>query len=209
MNIKPRVFLIDDQAAILKALTRLLNSADFDVKAFESAQEFLDSGDIDEAGCIVLDLSMPDMTGMMLQQALAQQACLLPIIFLSGHADIDISVQAMKLGAADFLTKPVDDERLISAIRIALRKNCLAISNRAESNEVHRLLAGLTPRERQVMALVAAGKPNKQIADALGTVEKTIKVHRARVMTKMKARSLADLVRLADRAGVLSTPLDT
>jgi RNA polymerase sigma factor (sigma-70 family) len=208
MNIKPRIFVVDDQIAILKALKRLLNAADFDVETFESAQEFLDSGNIGTPGCIVLDLSMPGMTGMMLQQALVQRESLLPIIFLSGHGDIDTSVQAMKLGAADFLTKPVDDEKLIGAVRAAFEKNRLANSNRVASDDLQQLLASLTPREREVLMLVTAGKLNKQIADVLGTVEKTIKVHRARVMAKMKVRSLAELVRLADRAGILRSSID-
>src|SRR5450830_630643 len=204
MTIKPCIFLIDDQVDVLKALKRVLNAADFyEVMIFESAQAFLDSGNIYAPGCIVLDLAMPGMTGMMLQQTLVQCASLLPIIFLSAHGDIDTSVQAMKLGAVDFLTKPVDDEKLIDAIQSAIERNRLAMSNQAASNEVLQLLVSLTPREREVLTLVVAGKLNKQIADAMGTVEKTVKVHRARVMTKMKVRSLAELVRLVDRALLL------
>jgi len=208
MNIKPRVFLVDDQADVLKALSRLLCSAGFEVTTFESAQDFLDSGNADALGCLVLDLSMPGMTGLALQQILTLRASVLPIVFLSGYGDIDIGVAAMKLGAADFLTKPVDGDKLIAAVRTAIEKNRQASLSRAELDNINQRLASLTPRERDVLALVVDGKLNKQAADALGTVEKTIKVHRARVMKKMQAKSLAELVRLADRAGIPSSDFD-
>jgi FixJ family two-component response regulator len=182
MNIKPRVFLVDDQAEILKALSRLLCSAGFEVTTFESAPEFLDSGNADAPGCLVLDLSMPGMTGLALQQSLTLRASVLPIVFLTGHGDIDAGVRAMKLGAADFLTKPVDGDKLIAAVRTAIEKNRQANLYRAELDDINQRLVSLTPREREVLALVVDGKLNKQAADALGTVEKTIKVHRARVM---------------------------
>ena len=208
MNIKPRVFLVDDQADVLKALSRLLCSAGFEVTTFESAQDFLDSGNADALGCLVLDLSMPGMTGLALQQILTLRASVLPIVFLTGYGDIDIGVAAMKLGAADFLTKPVDGDKLIAAVRTAIEKNRQASLSRAELDNINQRLASLTPRERDVLALVVDGKLNKQAADALGTVEKTIKVHRARVMKKMQAKSLAELVRLADRAGIPSSDFD-
>src|ERR1700693_3368110 len=208
MNIKPRVFLVDDQADVLKALSRLLCSAGFEVTTFESAQDFLASGNADALGCLVLDLSMPGMTGLALQQILTLRASVLPIVFLSGYGDIDIGVAAMKLGAADFLTKPVDGDKLIAAVRTAIEKNRQANLSRAELDNINQRLASLTPRERDVLALVVDGKLNKQAADALGTVEKTIKVHRARVMKKMQAKSLAELVRLADRAGIPSSDFD-
>jgi FixJ family two-component response regulator len=208
MNIKPRVFLVDDQADVLKALSRLLCSAEFDVTTFESAQDFLDSGNADALGCLVLDLSMPGMTGLALQQILTLHASVLPIVFLTGYGDIDIGVAAMKLGAVDFLTKPVDGDKLIAAVHTAIEKNRQANLHRAELGDINQRLASLTPREREVLMLVVDGKLNKQAADALGTVEKTIKVHRARVMKKMKAKSLAELVRLATRAGVSSADLD-
>jgi FixJ family two-component response regulator len=202
MNRTPRVFLVDDQPAVLKALSRLMISAGFEVAFFGSAQDFLDSDNANAPGCLVLDLAMPGMDGMALQQALVERASALPIIFLTGHGDIDTGVQAMKFGAADFLTKPVDGDKLLSAVRVAVERNLQTHLDRAELDDILERFANLTPRERQVLALIVEGKLNKQAAAELGTVEKTIKVHRARVMTKMKVRSLAELVRLADRVGI-------
>ena len=198
MTSTPTVFLVDDQGAILKALSRLLASAGFDVMAFESAEDFLDAGHHDAPGCLVLDLSMPGMNGLALQTALAQRACVLPLIFLTGHGDIDSGITAMKLGALDFLTKPVDDERLIGAVRVAIDKNRVLRQAQRERVSILARLASLTPREREVLDLLVEGKLNKQVAAQLGTVEKTVKVHRARVMTKMQVRSLTALVRLVD-----------
>ena len=198
----PRVFLVDDQPAVLKALSRLLVSAGLEVASFGSAQAFLDSGNADAVGCLVLDLAMPGMNGMELQQALVARESALPVIFLTGHGDIDTGVQAMKYGAADFLTKPVDGDKLLSAVHAAFELNRQTLLDRADIDEIEERLASLTPREREVLALVVEGKLNKQAAAELGTVEKTIKVHRARVMTKMKVRSLAELVRLVDRVGI-------
>lgn len=202
MNITPQVFLIDDQPAVLKALSRLLGSAGYVVSAFDTAQNFLDSEHAAAAGCIVLDLAMPRMDGLAVQQALKECGSALPIIFLTGHGDIDTGVRAMKLGAFDFLTKPVDDERLIAAVHAAFERNHQLRNDRTERDEILQRLAGLTPREREVLSLVVEGKLNKQVAADLGTVEKTIKVHRARVMAKMKVRTLAELVRLADKVGI-------
>jgi FixJ family two-component response regulator len=198
---QPQVFLVDDQPAVLKALSRLLTSAGFAVRTWGGAQAFLDDlPGLGADGCLVLDLSMPDMGGLALQQALAARASALPIIFLTGHGDIDTGVRAMKLGAADFLTKPVDDERLIAAIGLALAQQRAARGDNDELDSIRQRLATLTPRETEVMDLVVEGLLNKQIAAALGTVEKTVKVHRARVMSKMQVRSVSALVRLADRA---------
>ncbi len=202
MNLTPCVFLVDDQPAVLKALSRLLISAGINVAAFASAQDFLDSDSDNALGCLVLDLAMPGMNGMALQQALAARKSVLPVIFLTGHGDIDTGVQAMKLGAADFLTKPVDGDKLLRAVRVAIDSNRQTRLDRAELDDIVKRLASLTPREREVLALVVQGKLNKQAAAELGTVEKTIKVHRARVMTKMQVRSLAELVRLVDRVGI-------
>jgi len=195
-----RVFLVDDQPAVLKGLERLLRSAGYAVEPYASAQAFLDGGHAADRGCLVLDLSMPEMTGLALQQALAERASVLPVIFLTGHGDIASGVHAMKLGAVDFLTKPVDDERLLAAVALAMQRNRAARSEHAELASIGERLATLTPREREVMDLVIEGRLNKQIADALGTVEKTVKVHRARVMSKMQVRSVTALVRLVDRA---------
>lgn len=196
---EPHVFLVDDQPGILKALRRLLESSGFAVRGFDSGQAFLDSGCAGMPGCVVLDLDMPGMDGLALQQALAARASVLPVIFLSGHGDLDSGVRAMKLGACDFLTKPVDGQRLVAAVRLALQRNREAMADGAERGDILARLASLTPREREVMELVAEGLMNKQIAAALGTAEKTIKVHRARVMAKLQVRSVSALVRLVDR----------
>lgn len=201
MNLASRVFVVDDQPAMLKALARLLRLDGFQVEIFGSANEFLDSGNADAAGCLVLDLAMPGMDGMALQQALLAQSSVLPIIFLTGHGDIDTCVQAMKFGAVDFLTKPFDSDRLLNIVQAALERNRQLRTERAELDEIKVRLGTLTPREREVLRLVVQGKLNKQVAAELGTVEKTIKFHRAAVMTKMKAGSLAGLVRLVEQLG--------
>lgn len=199
MNAAARVFLVDDQPAVLKGLARLLTAAGYTVQAYATAQAFLDSGCANAEGCLVLDMSMPEMDGLALQQALAASASRLPVIFLTGHGDLDSGIRAMKLGAADFLTKPVDDERLIAAVQQALARNHQVRADDAERADIAARLASLTPREAEVMNLVIEGMLNKQVAAALGTVEKTVKVHRARVMAKMQVRSVTALVRLVDR----------
>jgi FixJ family two-component response regulator len=193
------VYLVDDQASVLKALARLLDSAGFEVQAFSSAHDFLARDASAQQGCLVLDLAMPEMGGLALQQQLAARASVLPIIFLTGHGDLDSGIRAMKLGATDFLTKPVDDERLIAAIEHAFAQNLAAHQQGAERDEILARLASLTAREREVMDLVVEGALNKQIAAALGTAEKTVKVHRGRVMAKMQVRSVSALVRQVDR----------
>lgn len=199
MSAGQRVFLVDDQPAVLKGLARLLTAAGFAVEPFGTAQAFLDSGGAAAEGCLVLDMSMPQMDGLALQRALAANGSRLPVIFLTGHGDLDSGIRAMKLGAADFLTKPVDDERLIDAVRAALRRNGQLRAADAERADIAARLASLTPRETEVMNLVVEGLLNKQVAAALGTVEKTVKVQRARVMAKMQVRSVTALVRLVDR----------
>ncbi len=199
MNSPPRVFLVDDQPAILKALERLLRAAGFEVDGYLSAQAFLDSGNAAAAGCLVLDLSMPGMDGLALLHALRQQPCLLPAIFLTGQGDLEAGIRAMKLGAADFLTKPVDGARLIAAIEQAFAHNRRARGAAQERQGICQRLDSLTPREREVLALLVEGLLNKQIGAALGMVEKTVKVHRARILQKMQVRSLTALVRLVDR----------
>jgi FixJ family two-component response regulator len=198
----PCVFLVDDQPAILKALQRLLASDGYAVQSFESAQAFLASGHATAAGCLVLDLSMPDMDGMTLQHALAAQHSVLPVIFLTGHGDIASGVQAMKMGAFDFLTKPVDGDKLLAAVQAALAHNAQLRSAHGERDAIRQRYDSLTAREREVVLLLAEGLLNKQIAAQLGTVEKTIKVHRARVMAKMEVRSAAALVRLLDQLDI-------
>ena len=197
-----RVYLVDDEPAVLKALSRLLRSAGFQVTACNSAREFIAQHQADVPGCLVLDLSMPDFGGLELQQWLAQSRDPLPVVFLTGHGDIPTSVRAMKAGAVDFLTKPVSDERLLHAIREAFGRGREARLKRAEITAVQQRLATLTPREREVCEHVVSGQLNKQIASDLGIVEKTVKVHRARVMEKMGVQSVAELVRLAERVGI-------
>lgn len=195
------VYVVDDDLAVLKATGRLLRAAGLDVRAFNSPLDFLEQYQPDVAGCLLLDLNMPGMTGIDLQEALASRDITLPIVFLSGHGDIPTSVRAVKRGAVDFLTKPVDESALLAAIGAALEKDRGARLARAGLEHIHRRIATLTPREQQVMALVVKGMLNKQIGAELGTVEKTVKVHRARVMRKMQVRSVADLVRLVERIG--------
>ena len=197
------MFVVDDDSSVRKALSRLLQSAGLKVAVFASAEEFLrTSGANPSAGCLVLDVAMPGLNGMDLQQAMAQQASPLPIIFLTGRGDIPMSVRAMKRGAVDFLTKPADEEALIRAVQRAIERDRTARQERAAIAEVQARLLSLTPREREVLEGVIRGQLNKQIAADLGTVEKTIKVHRARVMEKMQAESVPELVRLAQRGGL-------
>jgi FixJ family two-component response regulator len=205
----PTVFLVDDDPAVRQGLSRLLRSAGFNVSPFQSAQDFLDGENFSAPGCIVLDVAVPGLDGLALQEALVARNSELPVIFLTGHGDIAMGVQAMKVGATDFLTKPVDDQTLLDAVRTAIEKNRLALQTRAELDDIRQRLATLTPREREVLALVVAGQLNKQAAAELGTVEKTIKVHRARVMAKMKVSSLAELVRLTSRADIVGPATKT
>jgi FixJ family two-component response regulator len=198
----PTVFVVDDYAPVRKAVSRLLRAAGFAVAAFASAEEFLAQFDPHIPGCLVLDLSMPAVNGLELQRILARKGSVLPIIFLTSHGDIPKSVQAMKRGASDFLTKPVNDEDLLAAIRAAIEKDRALRREQTELSEIRARLATLTPREREVLEHVVTGKLNKQIAGDLGTVEQTVKVHRARVMEKLKVQSVAELVRLTERCGI-------
>lgn len=200
----PTVLVIDDDPSVLKSLARLLRSIELNVATFTSPQEFLDQFEPVIHGCLILDIAMPNFNGLELQQELAVRGNELPVIFLTGHGDIPMSVQAMKQGAIDFLTKPVHDQDLIEAIHAAIETNRMNRRAHDELNEIRKKLSTLTPREREVLDHVVSGRLNKQIAADLGTVEKTIKVHRAHLMTKLKVRSLADLVRLAERAGIIS-----
>jgi FixJ family two-component response regulator len=199
----PTVFLIDDDASVRRALARLIKSAGYQVQTFVSAREFLDSMP-DRAGpaCLVLDVRMPGLSGLDLQRELQAANATLPIIFITGHGDIPMTVKAMKDGAVDFLPKPVKDKDLLRAIELALARSVRERAARDELEEIQSRVEKLTAREREVMSLVVKGWLNKQIAVELGTVEKTIKVHRARVMDKMQVESLADLVRTAEHAGI-------
>jgi FixJ family two-component response regulator len=199
------VYLVDDDSELRKAMERLLESAGMQVASFASAQQFLATYDRHAPGCLVLDLAMPGLNGLQLQRELEQRASALPIVFLTGRGDIAASVQAMKHGASDFLTKPIDDTDLLAAIHEALATGRQRRRVSAERELIAQCLAALTERERQVLEHIVAGRLNKQIAAELGTVEKTIKFHRANLMRKMGVRGVADLVKLAERAGVGSS----
>lgn len=197
------IFVVDDDWQVATALSRLLRANGYEVHSFTSPKTFLENHDPEVPGCAILDVSMPGLNGLELQQALTAVAGLQrPIIFLTGRGDVPTSVRAMKAGATDFLTKPVDECELLGAIARAQDQDAKARRDHTELTAIQRRIATLTPRERTVLALVVAGKLNKQIAGDLGTVEKTIKVHRSRMMEKMGVRTVADLVRLAGKVGI-------
>jgi FixJ family two-component response regulator len=198
----PLVLVVDDDASVRKSLSRLLASADYAVEAFASAGEFLARGPHPGPCCLVLDVKMPGLTGIQLQEMLTATGRRMSIVFVSGHVDVPTSVKAMKAGAVDLLTKPVDVRDLIAAIRRAMKRDEHERASETRLAEVRRRVAMLTTRETEVFARVVTGMLNKQIGAALGIGEKTVKVHRARVMEKMQAGSVAELVRLADEVGV-------
>ena len=197
--VEATVFVVDDDTSVRTALKRLIKSLGFKVETFDTAQAFLKHGPHDGPACLVLDVRMPGMSGIELQEQLTSAGLGLPIIFITGHGNIPMSVKAMKAGAVDFIEKPFEDQKLIDAINIALKQNKKFRTEHAELKDLLRRVDSLTPREHEVFILVVSGMLNKQIAFDLGRSEKTIKVHRARVMDKMKAKSLADLVRMAER----------
>jgi FixJ family two-component response regulator len=199
----PVVFVVDDDASVRKSLTRVMTSAGYTVESFASARDFLAREPFAGPCCLVLDVRMPGLTGLELQETLAGHGHQMPIVFITGHGDISMSVKAMKAGAADFLTKPFDVENLLEAVERAVTKDVKDLSDEGDTAEVRERVKLLTPRETEVFALVVTGLLNKQVAAELGIGEKTVKVHRARVMEKMQAGSVAELVRLADRAGVI------
>jgi FixJ family two-component response regulator len=198
----PTVFVVDDEDGVRTSLARLFRSAGWQTEDYPSAAAFLSAYDPEISGCLVLDFAMPGLDGIELQGKLRDMGSELPIVFLTGHAEVPDSVTAMKQGALDFLTKPAEPDDLKEAVRRALTRDAEVRRERAELVELRRRTATLTPREREVFEHVVTGQLNKQIARDLGTAEKTIRIHRGRVMRKMGASSLAELVRMAERLGV-------
>ena len=195
------VYVVDDDESMCRALSRLMRSVGLEVRTFPSAQAFLEHPAPDRPACLVLDVRLPGPSGLDLQSALSQAQRDLPIVFITGHGTVPTSVRAMKGGAVDFLEKPFHDQELLDCVQRALQRSREARADRAERAEIEGCLRALTPRERDVLMLVVVGMLNKQIADKLGIAEKTIKVHRGRVMQKMQANSVADLVRMTERLG--------
>jgi FixJ family two-component response regulator len=201
------VFVIDDDESVRKAVGRLLKSAGLRAEVFASAEEFLQQTLPDQPACLVLDVSMPGLSGLDLQHLLADRNVFLPIVFITGHGDIPMTVQAMKAGAVDFLPKPFDDQDLLAAVRVGIDRHVQARHADKERAEIRHRAKSLSPREREVMALVVTGMLNKHVGQQLGVTEKTVKAHRAQVMRKMQAASLAELVRMAAKIGSQSAPL--
>jgi FixJ family two-component response regulator len=193
------VFVVDDDVSVRESLELLIDNEGWQPKTFASAQEFLGSPRAVVPSCLLLDISLPGLNGLELQKRVAVERTDMPIIFITGHGDIPKSVQAMKAGAVEFLTKPFNDEVLLTAVRQALERSRLALVQEAEMQELRNRYASLTPREREVMALVVSGLLNKQVGGELGISEITVKAHRGQVMQKMKANSIADLVKMAGR----------
>jgi FixJ family two-component response regulator len=199
---KPTVFIIDDDISVREGLEDLLQSIGIQVFTFDSTQAFLQSQRPDSPGCIVLDIRLPGQSGLEFQRVLTEANILLPIIFISGHGDIPMSVQAMKSGAVEFLTKPLREQQLLDAVQVGLERDRIRRLEDHVTAELRERYQSLTAREREVLALVVTGLPNKQIAATLDLMEATVKVHRSQMTRKMRARSVIDLVRMADKLGV-------
>jgi FixJ family two-component response regulator len=199
MDTNPVVYVVDDDSSVRNAITMLLEASGFKVETSDSAQAFLERDLVDASGCLVLDVQMEGLSGLDLQQELTTANVHLPIIFITGHGDVPMSVQAMKAGAVEFLTKPFREQELLSAVRQAVARESVAHTEHTERASIRQRYEKLTPREKEVMALVAQGLLNKQIALKLSASEGTIKIHRGHVMLKMQAGSIAALVRMADK----------
>jgi FixJ family two-component response regulator len=202
----PIVFVVDDDISVRESLELLICSAGWQPETFASAQEFLARPRVPVPSCLVLDISLPGLNGLELQKRVAVERTDVPIIFITGHGDVPKTVQAMKAGAVEFLTKPFSDEALLSGIRQALERSRVALDCEMEMSKLRNCYESLTPRERQVMTLVVSGLLNKQVGGELGISEITVKAHRGQVMQKMKANSLAHLVKIAGRLGLTSPP---
>jgi FixJ family two-component response regulator len=206
LHATPIVFVVDDDVSVRKSLELLIDSAGWQPESFASAQEFLHRPRVVAPSCLVLDMSLPDLDGLELQKRLAPARIDMPIIFISGYGDVSTTVRAMKAGAVEFLTKPFKDDVLLDAIRSAIERSVTALREESEIEPLRRCCASLTPREREVMALVVSGLLNKQVGGELGISEITVKAHRGQVMRKMKAGSLPALVTMASRLGVRTAP---
>jgi FixJ family two-component response regulator len=198
----PTLYLVDDDPGVLKGLARVLRADGWHVETFASAEAFLARPEPAAGGCLVLDVNMPGLDGLALQQRLATVGQTLPIVFVTGHGDIPMSVRAIKAGAADFLTKPVEAAALIAAVRGAIAQSMAARQTQTDTAALRQRYAGLTPREREVLAGVAAGRLNKQIAADLGIVEQTVKFHRAHIMERMQAKTVAELMLIVAQLGI-------
>jgi FixJ family two-component response regulator len=203
---KPIVFVVDDDQSVRRSTERLLRAAGLEVQTFTSAREFQSVPRPAGPACLILDVRMPGLSGMELQRELAQAGIRIPIIFITGHGDIPMSVRAIKAGAVEFLTKPFRSRSLLEAVQAALQRDRGTLQEQADMQDLRARSAELTPREREVMTLITAGLLNKQAAGELATTERTIKFHRAHIMRKMRAESLADLVRMAERLGSPGRP---
>jgi FixJ family two-component response regulator len=201
---KSVVYIVDDDPSIRSLLTKLVQSIELPVEAFASSQEFLSRARPEEPSCIILDVRMPGLSGLDLQERLVQSGIDIPVIFITGFGNVPQSVRAMKAGAVDFLEKPFENQALLDAVNRALERSRLALQHRSELREIRDRIKSLTPREYEVFVRIAAGLANKQVADTLAISEKTVKIHRARVMQKMQARTFAELVRMAEKLNLVA-----
>jgi FixJ family two-component response regulator len=203
-NLRPIIYIVDDDISVLRAISLLLKSHGFKVETFTAAADFLAFKHLKLPSCLVLDIQLPDINGLALQDAMAARKLIIPIIFITGHGDIPMSVRAMKAGAIDFLPKPFTEKKLLNAVTQAISKNKIQIKELAEISKIKRRIKTLSPRELEVFRLVARGMLSKQIAFKRGITLQTIKVHRSRVMQKMRAKTVTELIRFAQKAGITS-----